>query len=171
MRTFFLRTTRLGFDWWQEADGALAWALWGDPAVTALLDARGALSPEQVAERLAAEIRTAREHGVQYWPVFRLSDGDLVGCCGLRPNRAEAGMLELGVHIRSHYWRQGYAAEAAAAVIARAPGFGARALFAGHNPANAASHRLIRRLGFRYTHDERYAPTGLMHPSYRLDLA
>jgi hypothetical protein len=44
-----------------------------------------------------------------------------------------------------------------------------RALFAGHNPANQASRELLARLGFRYTHDELYPPTGLMHPSYRLD--
>jgi hypothetical protein len=26
----------------------------------------------------------------------------------------------------------------------------------------------LRRLGFRYTNHEHYAPTGLMHPSYML---
>ena len=44
----------------------------------------------------------------------------------------------------------------------------ASALFAGHNPINAASRGLLEKLGFEYTHDEFYAPTGLHHPSYRL---
>jgi RimJ/RimL family protein N-acetyltransferase len=42
-------------------------------------------------------------------------------------------------------------------------------VFAGHNPANTASRGLLARLGFRYTHDELYAPTGLRHPSYLLE--
>ena len=45
---------------------------------------------------------------------------------------------------------------------------GVKGLFAGHNPANEASRRLLEKLGFRYTHDEYYPPTGLNHPSYRL---
>ncbi len=45
---------------------------------------------------------------------------------------------------------------------------GASALFAGHNPANEASRRLLIKLGFPYTHDEFYAPTGMDHPSYLL---
>ena len=39
-------------------------------------------------------------------------------------------------------------------------------LFAGHNPKNEASRKTLKKLGFIYTHDEFYAPTGLMHPSY-----
>jgi hypothetical protein len=30
---------------------------------------------------------------------------------------------------------------------------------------------MLRRLGFRYTHDELYPPTGLRHPSYVLTRA
>jgi RimJ/RimL family protein N-acetyltransferase len=45
---------------------------------------------------------------------------------------------------------------------------GVKALFAGHSPANEASRRLLEKLGFRYTHDEYYPPTGLNHPSYLL---
>ena len=40
------------------------------------------------------------------------------------------------------------------------------ALFAGHNPKNIASAQLLKKLGFTYTHDEFYPPTGLQHPSY-----
>jgi hypothetical protein len=45
------------------------------------------------------------------------------------------------------------------------------ALFTGHNPASDASRARLARLGFRHTHDELYPPTGLLHPSYRLDRA
>ena len=44
-----------------------------------------------------------------------------------------------------------------------------QALLSGsHNPGNQASRHLLETLGFRYTHDELYEPTGLMHPSYLL---
>jgi RimJ/RimL family protein N-acetyltransferase len=73
------------------------------------------------------------------------------------------------VHISSRHWRRGYAFEAASCVVDHAfKVVGAEALFAGHNPANVASRGLLCRLGFVYTHDEFYEPTGLRHPSYLL---
>ena len=39
-------------------------------------------------------------------------------------------------------------------------------LFAGHNPKNSASKKLLTKIGFKFIRDEYYAPTGLMHPSY-----
>lgn len=92
-----------------------------------------------------------------------------VGCCGLRPHDPPARIYELGVHIRSLHWRRGFAAEAGSAVIGHAFGrLQAAGLFAGHNPENHASRRLLEKLGFRYTHDELYPPTGSLHPSYML---
>lgn len=169
MPDYFLRTARLGFRRWHAADLPLAIGLWGDPNVTRFIDARGRLDLAQVQERLAREIACESEHGIQYWPLFRLEDDGHVGCCGLRPRDPAARVYELGVHIRSALWGKGYAQEAARAVI----GYGferlaASALFAGHNPGNHDSRRLLQKLGFRHTHDELYAPTGLQHPSYLL---
>ena len=129
----------------------------------------GPFPPERVRERLAREIATQAEHGVQYWPLFLLADGGHAGCCGLRPYKTREKIYEIGFHLRPAYWGRGYAAEAARAVQAYAfDRLGAAALFAGHHPANEASRRLLGKLGFRYTHDEFYPPTGLNHPSYLL---
>ena len=164
---YFLRSERLGFRPLSEADIELALALWGDPEVTRLIG--GPISPGQVQERLSREIATARSHGVQYWPVFLLATGEHVGCCGLRPYGTEERVYEIGIHLRAVYWGQGYAPEATRAVMAYAfDVLGANALFAGHNPANGASRLILGQLGFRYTHDEFYPPTGLRHPSYLL---
>lgn len=167
--TYFLTTTRLGFRIWRAEDVELAVELWGDAAVARYLHADGPLPREAVADRLAWEIATQEERGFQYWPIFRLDDGTHVGCCGLRSYRPDEGVLEFGVHLRPAFWGLGLAHEAG--VAARDHAFsklGARALFAGHHPENAASGVMLRRLGFRYTHDEFYAPTGLHHPSYLL---
>ena len=167
--TFMLTTERVGFRAWSEDDLDLALGLWGDPEVTRLIDARGKLSEGQVRERLGQEITTERTHGVQYWPIFLLETGENVGCCGLRPYDEPKGILELGFHIRSRHWGRGYATEAARAVMAHAfERLGVKGLFAGHNPKNTASRHLLAKLGFRYTHDELYEPTGLMHPCYQL---
>ena len=145
----------------------LAVALWADPDVARFIQA-GPPSRAAACARLAAEIALEAEHRVQYWPIFLRAGGDHVGCAGLRPHRG--AVLELGVHLLPGYWGQGLAREAARAVIDHAfTVLGVPALFAGHNPDNAASRRMLVELGFRYTHDELYPPTGRMHPSYRLD--
>jgi len=166
---YFLKSNRLGFRLWGEDDFDIAWQLWGDYAVTKFFDARGQWSRDEVQERLAKEIRTAKDYGVQYWPVFLLETDGHVGCCGLRPYDLTQRIFEFGIHIRSTQWRRGYAREAAAAVIEYAFNkLKVRGLFAGHNPCNTASRHLLRQLGFRYTHDEFYPPTGLNHPSYEM---
>jgi [ribosomal protein S5]-alanine N-acetyltransferase len=165
---YFRQSARLGFRVWHESDLSLARALWGDPAVARFI-AVGALSEGQTRARLEHEIETQRRYGIQYWPIFLVATGEHIGCCGLRPHGADPGTPEFGVHIASRHWRQGYAFEAASCVIDHAFRIvGANALFAGHNPSNTASHGLLTRLGFVYTHDEFYEPTGLHHPSYML---
>ncbi|MDB4937796.1 MAG: acetyltransferase [Labilithrix sp.] len=166
---WFLRSERLGFREWTPADLGLARGLWGDPAVTALIAAHGPLSDEAIQERLMEEIDHAESHGVQYWPIFELTTGNHIGCCGLHPRIAEAGIYELGFHLRSEHWDKGFASEAARAVIAYAfDRLESRELFAGHHPKNDASRRILTKLGFTYTHDEPFAGTGLLHPSYVL---
>ncbi len=160
--TYFLTTQRLGFRHWSPDDLPLALELWGDDEVTRWIG--GPFSREQVEARLARECASPE---LQYWPIFRLEDDAFAGCCGLRAYQPR--IHELGFHLCRAHWGRGYASEAARAAIAW--GFdtlGAEALFAGHHPSNDASRALLAKLGFEYTHDEHYGPTGLMHPSYLL---
>ena len=167
-REYFLETERIGFSRWQEDDTDLAMRLWGDSAVTGYLCASGHFSEEEVLRRLETEIENERRRGIQYWPVFALKTGDLIGCCGLRM-RGD-GEYELGFHLRPQYWGKGLASEAGRAVIARAfEEYGIAGLRAGHHPQNSASRHVLEKLGFRYTGSLYYEPTGLMHPSYVLE--
>ena len=164
---YFLRTSRLGFRHWFPDDLPLALALWGDPEVSRFLG--GPFTPGAVKRKLAAEIENLQLHHIQYWPVFLLANGDHVGCCGLRPYNPEELIYEMGFHLRTHYWGMGLASEAGQAVVDY--GFqrlSANALFAGHHPENLASKRVLEKLGFRFTHEEIYPPTGQMHRSYLL---
>ncbi len=169
---YFLKSKRLGFRTWSMQDLDLAYGLWGDFEVTKLFDGRGPLSREQVKAKLHQEMATQSTHGIQYWPVFLLESDAHVGCTGLRPYDIAKGILEIGFHIRSKLWGNGYASEAARTIMHYAfSSLKVKALFAGHNPKNLVSRSLLLKLGFQYTHDEFYQPTGLDHPSYLLKAA
>lgn len=164
---YFLTSPRLGFRWWSAEDFQLALALWGDFGVTQFIG--GPFSQQQVHERLEREIARMHDHRMQYWPIFLLSNGQHVGCAGLRPHELEGKIYELGFHLRPEFWRQGLAEEAARAVIGY--GFeklGANAPFAGHHPENRVSRHLLGKLGFRFIGTVLYPPSGLQHPSYLL---
>jgi len=117
---------------------------------------------------------TAASLGIQYWPIFLRATGVHVGCCGLTtwPYSQVDGALQLGIHLRPEFWKQGLALEASEAAMHHA--FGALqvpVLMAGHHPENLPSRHLLARLGFHYVEDVYYPPTGLMHPSWRCDNA
>ena len=167
MRKYFLLTERLGFSHWKKDDAELAYSLWGNKNVTKYLSASGTFTAGEVTERLKLEIDNEKIYGIQYWPVFELETGGFAGCCGLRPYKSSEKIYEIGFHLIPEYWGKGYGKEAAEAMIKYAfEELGAEKLFAGHNPANTASARLLTKLGFIYTDDEYYKPTGLYHPSY-----
>lgn len=166
-RNFFLKTNRIGFSKWKQDDIELAELLWGNPSVTKFICASGKFSKEHIANRLKKEIENNIEYQVQYWPIFELTSNELIGCCGLRPYKDNK--YEIGFHLRPEFWGQGFAVEAANAVIDYAfTTLQAEGLFAGHNPNNVASKKVLSKLGFDYIGDEFYEPTGLYHPSYEL---
>jgi len=170
---YFLTTERLGFRCWNARDESLAIDLWCNPQVTALIG--GPWTREVALERLAREIEQQDRYGMQYWPVFLRAEGSLLadgrhaGCAGLRLYESSEAIFEMGVHLFPEFWGQGIARETSEAIIPYAFGaLGAAAIFAGHHPQNAASGRLLVKLGFTYQGEKLYIPTGLMHPTYLL---
>lgn len=169
-RKFFMKSERLGFSKWRKDDIELAKLLWGEPEVTHYICAAGVFTEEEIAARLRTEIKQDEEYGVQYWAVFlsvSIEQEQFIGCAGLRPYGSKQGVYEIGFHLRKEYWVNGYAYEAARAVIQYTFSvLNAKKLHAGHHPDNEASKRLLEKLGFMYIRDEFYEPTGLYHPSY-----
>jgi ribosomal-protein-alanine N-acetyltransferase len=166
-RDYFLTSERLGFGHWLTSDLPLAHALWGNPDVTSLIG--GPFTSEQIEQRVTREIASMSAYNVQYWPIYFLENDQFAGCAGLRPYQLDQHIYELGFHLLPDYWGRSLAQEAGRAVIAFAfEKLAAEALFAGHHPANSASRRVLAKLGFQFTHEEFYRPTGLHHPSYLL---
>jgi len=166
----FITTRRLYFRTWRTDDIDLAMDLWGDPKVTRFIVAKGCMSDNEVKARLLQEIDNQEEHSVQYWPCLLSTDDTFVGCCGIRPYDPSTNIYEIGFHILQQYWGKGFAVEAAKGVMKYAFNeLSVAGLFAGHHPDNIVSPHVLDKLGFLYTHNEFYAPTGLKHPSYILN--
>ena len=163
------RTGRLLARSWQIEDLPLATELWGDPAVTALIDSRGKLTASQVQEKLGAEIERERLSGVQYWALFDHRNCDFVGCGGLRPwvyTPREAN-FEVGFHLVKRCRGKGFGTEAALGALGYAwEKLQLSKVYAGHHPDNRASQKILKKLGFEFIENVFYEPTGLMHPSY-----
>jgi RimJ/RimL family protein N-acetyltransferase len=163
------RTGRLVARSWRIEDLPLAMELWGDPAVTALIDSRGKLTEVQVHEKLYAEIEAERSSGVQYWALFDHRNGDFIGCCGLRPwvYTPGAADFEVGFHLVKRCWGKGFGTEAAQGALEYAwEKLQLLKVYAGHHPDNRASEKILKKLGFEFIGNVFYKPTGLMHPSY-----
>lgn len=176
LSSIYSRTDRIYFNRWQEDNFQDALQLWGNESVTRLIG--GPFSEEKIQKRFQNEIASYQQYQVQYWPFYSVDENKLIGCCGLRPyHQGEEGkkVFELGFHLLPQYWSKGLAREAADTVIRFAftpvedAGLGADALFAGHHPSNESSKRLlVDKLGFQYSHQGFYEPTGLYNPCYFL---
>ena len=149
MADFRLETQRLVLRSWREADWDAFFRGVNTPAVMRWLggvkDARG------MAEQRARLEAYDRDHGHTFWPVERRADGAILGMCGLkRANQpgGPQGDFEIGWWLREDAWGQGYAREAASAVLDHA--FAIRAaphVLALTVPANHGSWGLMKRLG------------------------
>ncbi len=98
-------------------------------------------------ERLAVE-RAGRD---DFWAVCLRPSGDLIGNLYLHREDPRAWRTwELGYVLHPDRWGRGYAREAAAALVTACfESRGAHRVTAGCDPRNAASWRLLERLGFR----------------------
>jgi RimJ/RimL family protein N-acetyltransferase len=91
--------------------------------------------------------RNYAEHGFGLW-VIETHAGEFVGDCGLTLQEVEGRWeVEAGWHVRSALRRQGYAAEAAAAVRVAAHGAGVGHLIAIIRPDNVASQGVAAKIG------------------------
>jgi RimJ/RimL family protein N-acetyltransferase len=90
--------------------------------------------------------------------VSTAANGELIGSVGL--GRDDEGRTELGYWIARPHWGNGYAPEAARAVLRLAKTLGHRRVVAGHFVDNPASGRVLAKVGFR--------PTGVINKRFSL---
>lgn len=157
-REIALETERLLLRPWHVSDAAVQHELWTerDPRVPPhrRIDADG----RPTVGDLEAAIRSGGQaHVLGLLAAERKASGDVIGYCGWIDNTAGAtGEPELAFEMLRRAWGQGYATEAAWAVIDWAGASGSRRLWATVRDWNAASRRVLAKLGFVETdHVER----------------
>jgi RimJ/RimL family protein N-acetyltransferase len=100
---------------------------------------------EQIIERL---LREAAEHGFGLYVLERVDDAGFIGYCGLIVGRGSITEPEIAYELLRRFHGRGYATEAASAVVAAARATGRRRLVATVGPTNAASFRVLEKVGF-----------------------
>ena len=144
-----LRTTRLTLRPHRLSDAPVVQRLAGDPEVALETDAIPYPYEDGVAEAWIDSLEPAWEDGrLLTLAITEQSDG-LVGTMSLSINPRHRS-AELGYWIGQPYWNKGYATEAGRAFLRY--GFdeiGLNRIQARHMPRNAASARVLEKLGMR----------------------
>lgn len=162
---YIIKSERIGFSLWNSSNTDLAYGLWSNKEVTSLIG--GPFSKEQISQHLNQEIQNYKKYKVQYFPIFNLENETFIGCAGLRPITDQGNIIfECGIHLLTHAHGKGFGTEALTRAVEYGYKLGTNEIYAGHNPKNLASKKMLLKVGFKYLTDNYYAPTGLMHPWY-----
>jgi RimJ/RimL family protein N-acetyltransferase len=124
----------------------------GDRNVRTLEQARQAI--------LDGPVAMQAQRGHSLYVVERKDDLAAMGLCGLIKRDALVD-VDIGYAFRPAYWGQGYAFEAAQAVMQYAKdSVGLKRLAAITSPENGSSNRLLRKLGFAFERLTNFDPKG-----------
>jgi RimJ/RimL family protein N-acetyltransferase len=149
--SFHLETERLIMQPWAESDA---------DALRALHTERGGGTPtlDQTREIIANGLASAAETGIALLPIRRRTEGDFIGYCGLTIGRATIDEPEIAYELFERVHGNGYATEAARAVLDAAIATGRKRLWSTVRTWNTASFRVLDKIGFerdRVTTDDR----------------
>jgi RimJ/RimL family protein N-acetyltransferase len=174
-----LTTPRLTLRLWREGDDAHAAAM-QTPAVMRWLQDEDmpVRRPGSVVERMQA---MQAEQGHCFWVIEHRDDGGFLGYCGIKRVDAEntplTGAYEIGWSLAEQHWGEGYATEAAMAVMDRAFAVHEAPFVVAFTVAqNVPSWRVMKRIGMEHQpamdfHDPAYSHA--LNPTmvYRVDRA
>lgn len=158
-----LRTPRLLLRPVESGDVDFLEAHWNAPGV------RRYLWDDEAVARATVEAVVGRseEHfstlGYGLWALCVPGQPSPVGVCGLRPIEGRE-LVEVVYSLEPAYWGRGLATEAARGVLARGFGVGLERIVGGADEENAASRRVLERLGMRFS--ERLSVEGRLVPYY-----
>jgi RimJ/RimL family protein N-acetyltransferase len=101
--------------------------------------------------RLALYISTQEQHGLSAWAVREKASGRLIGDCGLIPADWRGPEIELVFRMTPRRWGEGFATEAARAVLeAGLTDAGLETIQARIHAENAATIHIVERLGMTH---------------------
>ncbi len=144
-------TDRLLLRWLTDDDGPFVLELLNDPSfIDNIADKNVRSVTDAVGYINSGPKASYRDHGFGLYAVDLKATGESLGICGLVRREGLDG-ADIGFAFLPRYWSRGYASEAAAAVMVHASAdLALEHVLAITNPDNAASIRLLERLGFAF---------------------
>jgi RimJ/RimL family protein N-acetyltransferase len=148
--TIVLRTERLGLRKLEPRDAGFILELLNEPAFLQFIGDKGVRNTDDAREyMMKGPIESYRRHGFGLYAAC-LNDGTPIGICGL-VRREGLEDVDIGFAFLSRYRSRGYAAEAAAAVLAHAGQvLGLRRIVAITSPDNWASIAVLEKIGLKF---------------------
>ncbi|MYW10245.1 GNAT family N-acetyltransferase [Streptomyces sp. SID2563] len=142
---YHLETERLILRPWAESDAA---------DFSELLAERGGknYSVERARKAIAGLLVGTEHSGIALLPIQRREEGDFIGYCGLIIGRSTLEEPEIAYELFRRAHNQGYATEAARAVLGSAAATGRRRLWSTVRTWNEPSLRVLEKLDFVRDH-------------------
>ncbi|MDJ0940302.1 MAG: GNAT family N-acetyltransferase [Woeseiaceae bacterium] len=146
-----LATERLDLRWLTEDDAELMLGVWNDPAFVRFVGDRGVRSLDQARTALReGALKLYADFGYGPYRVATRDEDRPMGVCGLF-KREHLADPDIGFGLLPEFCRQGYAYEAAVAVLEHAQGvLQLNRVTAIVSPENEASIGLIDKLGLQF---------------------
>jgi RimJ/RimL family protein N-acetyltransferase len=142
---FHLTTERLILQPWNELDA-------GDLRILHSERGDGTPTIEQTREIIKRLLASAADTGIALLPIRRRAEGDFIGYCGLIVGRATVDEPEIAYELFQRVHGNGYATEAARAVLDAATATGRQRLWSTVGSWNTPSLRVLDKLGFERHH-------------------
>ena len=147
MSSTLIETERLVIREMSEADTDAFLKIFSDPVA---MEYFGVLFDRPRMERwVRSNLDHQREHGFSLMTLVLKDGGAVIGDCGLETTEIDGALrVGIGFDINRNYWNEGYATEAARAVIDYGfGGFDFDKLSAWINPDNVGSRRVAEKIG------------------------
>lgn len=147
--TPFLMTPRLTLRPLAMRDTDAVFAMLSDDETMRFWDWPAFRDRETVSDVVAAQIRNADSGTAMYWAIALTPEGEAIGSCDLSDIDRHHSRAEVGFLFNRTWWGNGYAHEAMDAIVSFATeDLRLARLWARFHTGNAASQRLLERLGF-----------------------
>jgi len=145
-----IETARLALDFFEAADFEAAYRLFNDADVQKYLSPQNRRTREQLQTTLDKLLLRWEERGFGIWCVREKTGGAMVGYCGFQ-YLDKTGSVEILFAYLKDCWKKGLATEAANAGLRFGfESLGLEKIYAVIHPENAASERVLKKLGMSY---------------------
>ena len=163
-----IETEKLLLSVFKEEDVASARRFWGDSEV--MEQSGGPLALDLLPKVLESYAKCHEKNGLSMYAVTEKSSGEIIGSAGFNV-RESVEKIELVYHFSKRSWGKGYATEAAKACIQLAKqNPSVKLLYASANPENAASVKILDKLGFEFIEMRWFDDTNQNEPYYEYHL-